>query len=287
MLRHGARSVGVLLLLAATAPTAYADDPVSVGGCADLKHFCVGANSPGSVKPPTKEQTGGSSTGSGSNIDGLGRDCSFRPLDPPPPAGSALWQGHSPGDGAVYLDPCGLGNGITDGDNLAGAGRAFWAQNPPAAAVDPAVLAQRAVDSMLLRPPAIGIVPKPGGVGIVGMPVYMWTATGPETYGPNVASASAGAVTVTATARVAKIVWAMGDGTTVTCTTPGTPYQAQFGKSPSPDCGHSYRTPGKYHVTATSTWAIDWTGGGQSGQLTEIRSSAVDIAVGEVQVVGQ
>ncbi|MER7338780.1 ATP/GTP-binding protein [Streptomyces sp. NPDC000075] len=209
-------------------------------------------------------------------------------MDPPPPAGSALWQGHSPGDGAVYLDPCGLGNGITDGDNLAGAGRAFWAQNPPGAVVvDPAVLAQRAVDSMLLRPPAIGIVPKPGGVGVVGMPVYMWTATGPETYGPNVASASAGAVTVTATARVAKIVWAMGDGTTVTCTTPGTPYRAEFGKNPSPDCGHSYRTPGKYHVTATSTWAIDWTGGGQSGQLTEVRSSGVDIAVGEVQVVGQ
>ncbi|MGW1521438.1 ATP/GTP-binding protein [Streptomyces sp. NPDC002287] len=153
--------------------------------------------------------------------------------------------------------------------------------------MDPAVLAQRAVDSMLLRPPAIGIVPKPGGVGVVGMPVYMWTATGPETYGPNVASASAGAVTVTATARVAKIVWAMGDGTTVTCTTPGTPYRAEFGKNPSPDCGHQYRTPGKYHVTATSTWAIDWTGGGQSGQLTEVRSSAVDIAVGEVQVVGQ
>ncbi|GAA3386458.1 ATP/GTP-binding protein [Streptomyces racemochromogenes] len=279
--------MGALVLLAAGTSTAHADDPVTAGDCG--VRFCVEANVPG--RPParsnTGQQTGGSSTGSGSNIDGLGRDCSIRPLDPPPPAGSALWQGHSPGDGAVYLDPCGLGNGIADGDNLAGAGRAFWAQNPPAVAVDPTVLAQRAVDSMLLRPPAIGIVPKPGGVGVVGMPVYMWTATGPETYGPNVASASAGAVTVTATARVAKIVWAMGDGTTVTCTTAGTPYRAEFGKNPSPDCGHSYRTPGKYHVTATSTWAIDWTGGGQSGQLTEVRSSAVDIAVGEVQVVGQ
>ncbi|MER5870507.1 hypothetical protein [Streptomyces sp. NPDC002044] len=85
----------------------------------------------------------------------------------------------------------------------------------------------------------------------------------------------------------------MGDGTTVTCTTAGTPYRAEFGASPSPDCGHRYRSPssqsgsGKYHVTATSTWAIDWAGGGQSGQLTQTRTGSVDIAVGELQVVGQ
>ncbi|MEV0493703.1 ATP/GTP-binding protein [Streptomyces atratus] len=167
-----------------------------------------------------------------------------------------------------------------------------WAAAPPAAAaVDPAVLAQAAVDKMLLRGPQIGITPKPGGKGVVGMPVYMWTARGAETYGPNTASASAGGVTVTATARVTRIVWQMGDGKTITCTTAGTPYKAEYGKKPSPDCGYRYRQPsstqesGKYHVTATSTWTIDWTGGGQSGQLTEIRDSDVDITVAEVQVL--
>ncbi|MFD9356441.1 hypothetical protein [Streptomyces sp. NPDC060031] len=44
---------------------------------------------------------------------------------------------------------------------------------------------------------------------------------------------------------------------------------------------------GKYHVTATSTWSITWAGGGQSGQLAATRAGAVDLAVGEVQVVGQ
>ncbi|MFD5065113.1 ATP/GTP-binding protein [Streptomyces sp. NPDC058394] len=167
-----------------------------------------------------------------------------------------------------------------------------WAAAPPAAAaVDPAVLAQAAVDKMLLRGPQIGITPKPGGKGVVGMPVYMWTARGAETYGPNTASASAGGVTVTATARVTRIVWQMGDGKTITCTTAGTPYKAEYGKKPSPDCGYRYRQPsatqesGKYHVTATSTWTIDWMGGGQSGQLTEIRDSDVDITVAEVQVL--
>ncbi|MET9607037.1 ATP/GTP-binding protein [Streptomyces sp. NPDC006512] len=282
--------LGAVALLAAGMSTAYADDPVKVDDCG--KRVCLEANDRGNSggRPPAGSgggKSGGSSKGSGSNVDGMGEDCSFRLLEPPPPADSTLWQGHAPGDGAIYLDPCGIGNGL-QGEALVGAGRAFWAQDPPGAvAVDPAVLAQRAVDSMLLSPPAIGIVPKPGGVGVVGMPVYMWTATGPETYGPNVASASAGAVTVTATAKVSKIVWVMGDGKSVVCTTPGTPYNASFGKNPSPDCGHRYASPGKYRVTATSTWTIDWTGGGQSGQLTEVRSSAVDIAVGEVQVVGQ
>ncbi|MFJ4866122.1 ATP/GTP-binding protein [Streptomyces sp. NPDC088748] len=159
--------------------------------------------------------------------------------------------------------------------------------------IDPAVVARQAVDKMRLRPPAIGITPKPGGKGVVGMPVYMWTETGPETYGPNVASASVGPVSVTATARVSKVVWNMGDGHTVTCTSAGTPYKAEYGKTPSPDCGHRYDKPssttgsGTFHVTATSTWSIDWqvTGGAQGGQLTEIRTSAVDVTVAEVQVL--
>ncbi|MCX5078846.1 hypothetical protein OHA84_37535 (plasmid) [Streptomyces sp. NBC_00513] len=85
----------------------------------------------------------------------------------------------------------------------------------------------------------------------------------------------------------------MGDGKSVICTSAGTPYKAEYGKTPSPDCGHRYAKPssttgsGKYHVTATSTWSIDWqvNGGAQAGQLTEVRTSDVDIIVAEVQVL--
>ncbi|WP_208622223.1 hypothetical protein [Streptomyces yunnanensis] len=38
-------------------------------------------------------------------------------------------------------------------------------------------------------------------------------------------------------------------------------------------------------VSASSTWTVDWTGTGQSGQLTKTRDSAVNINVGEVQVL--
>jgi len=187
-------------------------------------------------------------------------------------------------------DPGALYNVVCPGAPLAG-GTYFSATDPAKVAVDPAVLARKAVKKMTLRGADIGITPKPGGKGMVGMPVYLWTATGAETYGPNTASASAGAVTVTATAKVSEIVWDMGDGHSVTCTTAGTPYRAEFGRQPSPDCGYHYTKPssttssGKYHVTAASTWTIDWRGGGQSGQLTETRTSDVDITVAEVQVL--
>jgi hypothetical protein len=223
--------------------------------------------------------------------------CYYRKVTPQPPAGDPVWGGHKPGDGAIYQKTCplgvdqqGLANALNPADSTIGA---VWMAGPPAAApqVDPAVLAQQAVDKMTLRGPEIGITPKPGGKGVVGMPVYMWTQKGPETYGPNTESASAGGITVTATALVSRIVWTMGDGHSVTCTTAGTPYEASFGKKPSPDCGYQYTEPsstqpsGRFHVTATSTWTIPWQGGGQNGTLTRSRTSAVDIDVAEVQVL--
>lgn len=235
---------------------------------------------------------GGDAGGGGEEATGESRyTCTYKLADPQPPDDSALWgaDGRKPGV-SMYIEDCvDRETGFHDVRNI-------FATAPPAGGgpvIDPAVVAQEAVDKMLLRGPEIGITPKPAGKGVVGMPVYMWTATGPETYGPNVASASVGPVTVTATAKVSKIVWNMGDGKTVTCTTAGTPYKAEYGKRPSPDCGHRYSAPssttrsGKFHVTATSTWSIDWqvTGGGQTGQLTETRTSSVDITVAEVQVL--
>lgn len=62
------------------------------------------------------------------------------------------------------------------------------------------------------------------GKYVVGMPMWMWADPSPTTFGPLSASATAGGVTVTATAKVTTVRWAMGDGTTVTCHGPGTPY---------------------------------------------------------------
>ncbi|MGW7715536.1 ATP/GTP-binding protein [Streptomyces chartreusis] len=236
-------------------------------------------------------QAGGNDGGTGGNGSSDGGDpankkvCKYKLADPQPPAGSRDWEGHEPGDGAVYEQTCGwedFTNTIT---------RLVWLAEPPAQeAVDPAVLAQRAVDAMTLLGPDVAS-PRAAGKYTVGVPMWMWVDQSATTYGPNTASASAGGITVTATAKVSKIVWRMGDGARVTCNGPGTPYQASEGIAQSPTCGHVYSKTsadaknGKFPVTATSTWTIDWQGGGQGGQLTEIRQTNVPVAIGELQVV--
>jgi hypothetical protein len=145
---------------------------------------------------------------------------------------------------------------------------------------------------MLLTGPDIAS-PRAAGKYIVGVPMWMWVNESPTTYGPNTASASLAGVTVTATAKVTKIDWDMGDGNAVTCQGPGTAYQASYGKQESPTCGHTYnRTSAsqsgrKYSVNATATWTVDWQvdGGGETGQFTETRQSQAQVAIGELQVV--
>ncbi|MGW4784864.1 ATP/GTP-binding protein [Streptomyces sp. NPDC004230] len=286
--RLALRVSGALAVIALVTP-AYADGPKGDGDvkACDTVFVCVDANAPGDGGGQTgNDQASSNGDSSGKNTNPL--HCTYRLADPQPPANSLDWEGHKPGDGAVYVQVCQYL------DSTLTVERMVWAADPPQApAIDPAVLAQQAVDKMRLLGPDIGITPKPGGRGVIGMPVYMWTAKGAETYGPNTASASAGGITVTATAKVSKIVWKMGDGQAVTCTSAGTPYKAAYGKQASPDCGYRYSEPssttstGKYHVTATSTWTIDWqvAGGGQTGQLAQTRSSAVDITVAEVQVL--
>ena len=215
-------------------------------------------------------------------------NCYISPAHPVPPAGDPSWQGHLPGDGAVYqcYQP------------QTGIEIYVWSQNPPpgsGAGPTPRAVAQRAIDQMNLQAIDIGIAPEPGpdSVGLVGMPVWLW-AKHPDshTYGPTTASASAGGITATATARVEKITWDLGDGTTIVCQSAGTPYEPRYGNRPSPDCGHVYdkssagQPDGKFTVTATSHWAITWSGAGQTGTIRlNGLTRSVEITVGEAQVL--
>lgn len=204
-------------------------------------------------------------------------------LEEQPPPGS-MWY---PGEGkTAYMRTC--------GENGSTTGLAVEEGEEPPPPIDPAVVAQRAVDQMKLVGPDIES-PRPDGKYVVGVPMWLWVNKTPTTYGPQSVTASAGGVTVTATAKVKRIVWRMGDGGTETCASAGTPYKESYGMKDSPSCGHRYtktsaKAPGgKFTLTATSAWAIDWevtSGGGESGELTEVRESQVQVAVGEVQVVG-
>jgi hypothetical protein len=162
---------------------------------------------------------------------------------------------------------------------------------------NPAVVAQVALTDMNLRPVTIGIVPEntQGKVGVVGAPAWMWAANpGEASTGPMTRSATVGGVTVQATATLDKVVWDMGDGSTVTCagtTAKGTPYYDAAGLKPSPTCGHTYTQPSSwqpglaYTVTATSYWTVNWQGGGGAGVIPQVLGNQTQIQIGELQVI--
>ena len=216
--------------------------------------------------------------------------CYIQANNPQPPAGFVGWQGHQPGDGAVYL--C-----YQPQSDIA---IYFWALNPPPASgagPPPQAIAQVAIQRMNLSAITIGLAPNPGpgSVGLVGMPVWMW-ARNPtvQTSGPVTATASAGGMTINATARLVQVTWSMGDGSTVICRTTGTPYLPADGQRPSPDCGHTYLTSssnqpgGTFTVTATSDWVVTWSGAGQTGTIqVPGLSRSTRIRVGEAQVLVQ
>jgi hypothetical protein len=205
---------------------------------------------------------------------------------PQPPLAASVWQGHA-GGGAVYdcTDPFGGGNFPTG---------QLWFPSAPGTTVSPEEAAQTVVRRMDLRAADIGIVPenKPGSIGAVGAPVYLWTKPGPTTFGPQTLTGTAGGVTITATAKVDRIVWDMGDGVTVTCRTPGTVYQDRYGFNDSPDCGHRYTrtSAGKpnnaYPIAARSYWVVNWTGpAGSTGRITLDLVSRTNIVEGELQAL--
>ncbi|MFE0678686.1 ATP/GTP-binding protein [Streptomyces sp. NPDC058867] len=210
-------------------------------------------------------------------------------MDPQPPPGSMFYgRTEDDPDGVVYMRTCRNGEGGTPVYTYFTA-----ADGADVPAVDPVALAQQAVSKMRLSGPAIAS-PRANGSYVVGMPIWLWVNQTPTTYGPQTTSASAGGVTVSATATVTSISWDMGDGSSaVVCDGPGTKYDPSVGKARSPDCGHVYdkasanQVGSKFTVAATATWTVDWQvdGGGEVGQFTEIRQSQEQVPIGEVQVV--
>ena len=157
------------------------------------------------------------------------------------------------------------------------------------------VLALQAIQLLRLPRPAMQLSVRDRAY--VGVPVWLWVAGGQPNVGPLTATATAGAAQVTATARLARTVWAMGPpDAVVTCPGTGTPWSG--GSGASPDCGYTYaqrslpeRTAGRgtWPVTVTSVWQVTWTGveggapvvGTQDVALTVNRA----LPVGELQVL--
>ncbi|MBB5790511.1 hypothetical protein [Jiangella mangrovi] len=215
-----------------------------------------------------------------------------------PPDGTLSHLGYWTGDPAEgwmfeWRKLAGVAGGIHWGDH----GYMWLAEAPgetPVIVVDPEEVAQQILDGMSFEPLEVGLAPRPletdpQSIGLVGAPVWMWvTNAGPTTWGPREESATVGGVTVTVTAEVDHVAWDMGDGTTVTCEEPGTPYEPSLGVRPSPSCGHAYtQTSSAYTVTATANWAATWTAStGAEGTLDPPDpATTATVRIGERQVI--
>jgi hypothetical protein len=161
-----------------------------------------------------------------------------------------------------------------------GGGHMFWAPAAGAAGaapvlVDPVTLAEEAVQRMNLVGPKVGATPLNGGDGLVGLQTWLWVANdGPTSMGPITRTASAGSVTVTATAKVTQVEWDMGNGDEVRCSNAGTEWRRGRGTGNSPTCGYTYERDsgdqpgGAYTIRPTAHWRVEWNGAGQSGVIT-------------------
>lgn len=229
------------------------------------------------VPPPGVLQTG---------YSGARNDAMPAVYRPAPPAGAVPADGPKPGQpGAWYVYKC-----SADGVRDAFYRPPVWIPDAPRRPAQPAILpdpvelARAAYEQ--LRLPSPTVESSPAGEQLVGLPTWLWLDRGG--WAPVSATASVPGVSVTAVARPVSVVWALGDGSTVTCSSPGVSYKPSAGpKSASPDCGHTYRASsggrpgGAYAVTATVHWRVTWSGAGENGvfpDLTTVSDAAFRVA---------
>lgn len=155
-----------------------------------------------------------------------------------------------------------------------------------AVSVPPVVLAREAAATLQLPVQTVRIGPEPSlnrwNMLAVGYPLWLWR----EGAGTISESVALGGASLSMTATYQSTTYDMGDGTRVTCSA-STPWVAgaQAPGSPSPTCGHSYKRPGTYTITATHTWNLSWSGLGESGSFPLTNVSSTTVQVGELASV--
>lgn len=160
-----------------------------------------------------------------------------------------------------------LGRGSGDGR---GAGT-----TPPS----PWVVAQRARERFALAGPVIRSSPRPEHLQLVGLPTWLWIDRG--IWRSESVTASVPGVSVTVTAKPTSVMWSMGDGGTVKCNGPGTPYSTRAAPAASsPDCGYTYaassagQSRNAYPVKAAISWTVSWSSDGETGTLAPLTTTA-------------
>lgn len=232
---------------------------------------CDQSPSPGCSLGSGTTGDAGSSAAAGSG--GSGRvapvplGCVYRRVAFVPPVGAIARPG---GSGAWFVSVCaGARGSVVYPPVWIAAGRA---------GPSPEALARAAYGRLRLPVPVI--VVSPVGDQLVYLPT--WLAVSGGSWGLRSASASVPGVSVTATASPVRVVWSLGDGSTVVCAGPGSVYSASVSPGAvSPTCGHTYqhassaRPGGVYRLTATVQWTVTWSGAGRHGVFPGLATTSL------------
>src|SRR4051812_48181738 len=156
----------------------------------------------------------------------------------------------------------------------------------PANAIDPATLARRAFNELPLIYPRPRTAPPATAKQLVGVRTWLWVD--PGDWQTMSASAAIPGLSASVTAQPTHTIWEMGDGSTVTCEGPGTPYDPDRPDvDQSTECSHVYQHDGTYTVLATIEWSVTWSAtNGAGGNLGTVqRSTQFPLTVEQRQAV--
>jgi hypothetical protein len=230
----------------------------------------------------------------GSKPLGSTTECTYVPL---PPKEAETFGAGGPGPAAWYFVKCpGKALAIYNG-------ALSWFPAPAltaAPAVAPSALALQAAASLTLPPPVVNL--NPSAFSVVNLSSWLWIDA--QSWHSFRATATAGGVSAAAIATPVSVSWSMGDGHTVVCGGPGTPYQVELpADAQTTDCSYTYAdssagqptgdaddpNDGAFNVTATIAWTVSWvsTGVVGGGPLPPLHtSSSVPVRVEQVESVG-
>ena len=166
-----------------------------------------------------------------------------------------------------------------------------WVPTTPGSAPPVAsIVAQTALSKAAWPTIAVSFNPSPDRL-LVRFPIWLHLSSG---WKHVTASATIAGITATVTAKPESATWTMGDGTTITCHSAGTAYDANQSWSTNVvrrDCGYTYtsssaaQSNGRFRVKVTVHYGVTWTsnfgGGGSLGGYD--RSASTSVAVGQVQ----
>lgn len=229
--------------------------------------------------------------------------CYVLPMSPQPTANDPEWADEIESGATIYECTPHEGGDDDDDDNGGGGEIELRAHIGPTPTVignsedERRDLLQTAL-AMRFEALFIGMAPTPdliagqprgsgNRMGIVGMPVWMWARETPFTPW-EVTTTDFDDGDYWARAKVVHTTWDMGDGSgQIRCTREQMKEYHTWMADRTPECGHTYTKPGRYHINMWTTFRVTWNDvNGEGGEFITIRRSMY-ARIGESQVVNQ